>query len=121
MVEPLSGVRPARLRRPQAFSSSRFGRALNGLGPLGWHALYFFVLCLIASVMLYGVGQRAAAAGTSQGQQYGARMGYLDAVFLGVTSITGAGLSNVSLSSLPFFSLFFSFFFLFFPFFRGFQ
>ena len=113
MVEPLPGVRPA---SPQPLPR-RFGHALKGLGPLGWHVLYFFVLCLVASVLLYGVGQGAEAAGAGQQkQQYGAGMGYLDAVFLGVTSITGAGLANVSLGSSG--VLFFFFFLLFFSLFQ---
>lgn len=50
--------------------------------------VYFLTLCLIASVIFYGVGKRAGA-------RKGEEMGYLDALFLGVTSATGAGLGNV--------------------------
>lgn len=50
--------------------------------------VYFSTLCLIASVIFYGVGKRAGA-------RKGEEMGYLDALFLGVTSATGAGLGNV--------------------------
>ncbi|KAF8245049.1 TrkH-domain-containing protein [Wilcoxina mikolae CBS 423.85] len=80
MVEPFFRVRPASLRRRR-------------LGPLGWHAVYFSILCLIASVIFYAVGKR-------KGAQAGEKLDYLDAVFLGVTSATGAGLGNVVLSRL---------------------
>ncbi|KAI5786157.1 cation transport protein-domain-containing protein [Pyronema domesticum] len=92
MVEPLSRIRSPseRLRLP---FHRRVQRTLNALGPFGWHAVYFASICLVASWILYGVGARAGA-------KRGEKLGYLDAVFLGVTSATGAGLGNVALSDL---------------------
>ncbi|KAI5812903.1 cation transport protein-domain-containing protein [Pyronema omphalodes] len=92
MVEPLSRVRPSGdSQRPPLHR--RVQRALNDLGPFGWHAVYFVSISLIASWILYGVGARTGA-------RQGEKLGYLDAVFLGVTSVTGAGLGNVALSDL---------------------
>jgi len=67
---------------------------VRGIGPFGWHAVYFSVLCLLASFIFYGVGRRVEGKLGEAGGT-GERMSYLDALFLGVTSATGAGLGNV--------------------------
>lgn len=57
-------------------------------------------MCLVASFIFYGVGRNVESKlGDADG--IGERMSYLDALFLGVTSATGAGLGNVRLPSHP--------------------
>lgn len=69
---------------------------LRGTGPVGGHVVYFFCLCVVSSVLFYFAGRRAGASDDALGE----KMGLLDAVFLSVTSATGAGLNNVVLSKL---------------------
>ncbi|KAI5842328.1 cation transport protein-domain-containing protein [Tricharina praecox] len=108
MVEPLPGIRPSSRSRSRGRGLLRLGRlvvprrfrhTLNSIGTLGWHAIYFSAMCLVASFIFYGVGRNVESKlGDADG--IGERMSYLDALFLGVTSATGAGLGNVVLSRL---------------------
>jgi hypothetical protein len=103
--QPLSKFRCSRSREvghghlhqhPRGSFNVVCGDKLKRIGPLGWHGIYFTILCLLSSVLLYAVGRGGIVAdGPDE------KMGYLDAVFLDVTSVTGAGLINVGSRPFP--------------------
>lgn len=77
------------------------------ISPLGWHGIYFATICLVASFIFYGIGRRVesrrgpAVPGSDGSFE---QMDYLDALFLGVTSATGAGLVNVGFPSCSYYT-----------------